>query len=330
MNYMLEIKLFYDWLETHELSSMGITLWHALMQVASRSGWREELQISLSTLIGRTSLSRTSIYKEREILKKYGLVDYRSLGGRHAGIYAMKSFEFRVASAARTQTRTQTYEHGEFASSIASAMRTQAGTQRGNIYRLNYTNDEKERKNVAGSPAPVSTDTPSAKRKKVARKKEKCVSPFFDADTWLEGLDEPWCSAMRAWSNYKRSRRECYKSELSARRCLARLKHLAPIIRIQPIRSSIKVLRIIGPGCSRCGEELFCIESCPLRKDNISVTSFILRPTNAPDDCWKNSTANEKWDKDLFPRIASALFSHDKNNIPHEPDRIAHRPHGRG
>lgn len=69
MNYMLEIKLFYDWLETHELSSMGITLWHALMQVASRSGWREELQISLSTLIGRTSLSRTSIYKEREILK---------------------------------------------------------------------------------------------------------------------------------------------------------------------------------------------------------------------------------------------------------------------
>lgn len=227
MNYMLEIKLFYDWLETHELSSMGITLWHALMQVASRSGWREELQISLSTLIGRTSLSRTSIYKEREILKKYGLVDYRSLGGRHAGIYAMKSFEFRVASAARTQTRTQTYEHGEFASSIASAMRTQAGTQRGNIYRLNYTNDEKERKNVAGSPAPVSTDTPSAKRKKVARKKEKCVSPFFDADTWLEGLDEPWCSAMRAWSNYKRSRRECYKSELSARRCLARLKHLA-------------------------------------------------------------------------------------------------------
>lgn len=227
MNYMLEIKLFYDWLETHELSSMGITLWHALMQVASRSGWREELQISLSTLIGRTSLSRTSIYKEREILKKYGLVDYRSLGGRHAGIYAMKSFEFRVASAARTQTRTQTYEHGEFASSIASAMRTQAGTQRGNIYRLNYTNDEKERKNVAGSPAPVSTDTPSAKRKKVARKKEKCVSPFFDADTWLEGLDEPWCSAMRAWSNYKRSRRECYKSELSARRCLACLKHLA-------------------------------------------------------------------------------------------------------
>lgn len=105
---------------------------------------------------------------------------------------------------------------------------------------------------------------------------------------------------------------------------------LQPIIRIQPIRSSIKVLRIIGPGCSRCGEELFCIESCPLRKDNISVTSFILRPTNAPDDCWKNSTANEKWDKDLFPRIASALFSHDKNNIPHEPDRIAHRPHGRG
>ena len=87
---MLEIKLFYDWLETHELSAMGISLWHALMQVASRSGWREELQISLSTLIGRTSLSRTTIYKERENLKRYWLIDYRGLGGCCAGIYVIR------------------------------------------------------------------------------------------------------------------------------------------------------------------------------------------------------------------------------------------------
>lgn len=227
MNYMLEIKLFYDWLETHELSSMGITLWHALMQVASRSGWQDELQISLSTLIGRTSLSRTSIYKERGILKKCGLIDYRCLGGRHAGIYVMRSFESRVVFAARTQTRTQTNENGEFESSVVSAVRTRVGIQMGNIYKLNYTNDGKERKDVAGLPAPVSTNSPSAKRKKVAQKKEKRVSPHFDADKWLENLEACWGSMMRIWLEYKRSRRERYKSEESVRKCLIMLHRLA-------------------------------------------------------------------------------------------------------
>lgn len=207
MNYMLEIKLFYDWLETHELSAMGISLWHALMQVASRSGWREELQISLSTLIGRTSLSRTTIYKERENLKRYGLIDYRGLGGRCAGIYVIKSFESRVVSVSRTQT----------------------GTQIGNIYRLNYTNAGKEiqETEVAGTPVPVSMNTFFAKRKKVAHKKEKSISPLFDAEKWSERIDEAWRSVMRTWLEYKRSRRERYKSEISARKCLTQLQHLS-------------------------------------------------------------------------------------------------------
>lgn len=207
MNYMLEIKLFYDWLETHELSAMGISLWHALMQVASRSGWREELQISLSTLIGRTSLSRTTIYKERENLKRYGLVDYRGLGGRCAGIYVIRSFESRIASVSRTQI----------------------GTQMGNIYRLNYTNVGKEIKEteVTGTPAPVSMNTPFAKRKKIACKKEKSISPLFDAEKWLERIDESWRSEMRTWLEYKRSRRESYRSESGARKCLSLLRSLS-------------------------------------------------------------------------------------------------------
>lgn len=229
MNYMLEIKLFYDWLETHELSAMGISLWHALMQVASRSGWREELQISLSTLIGRTSLSRTMIYKERENLKRYGLIDYRGLGGRCAGIYVIKSFESRVVSVSRTQTGTRMKEIEELMYSDASVMRTQAGTQIGNIYRLNYTNAGKEiqETEVAGTPAPASMNTFFAKRKKVAHKKEKSISPLFDAKKWLERIDESWRSVMRTWLEYKRSRRERYKSEISARKCLTQLQHLS-------------------------------------------------------------------------------------------------------
>lgn len=227
MNYPLEIKLFYDWLETHELSAMGIVLWHALMQVASRSGWQEELRISISTLIGRTSLSKTSIYKEREILKKYGLIDYRRLGGRCSGIYTINSLESRFVSAARTQVGTRKEIRPNAEVEFAFASRTQVGAQIGNVYKLNYTNMEKERKDVAGLPAPVFTNAPFAKRKKVARKKEKCASPLFDAEKWLRQIDEPWCGVMLTWLEYKRIRRESYRSESGAKKCLSLLRSLS-------------------------------------------------------------------------------------------------------
>ena len=113
--------------------------------------------------------------------------------------------------------------------SDASVMRTQAGTQIGNIYRLNYTNAGKEiqETEVAGTPAPASMNTFFAKRKKVAHKKEKSISPLFDAKKWLERIDESWRSVMRTWLEYKRSRRERYKSEISARKCLTQLQHLS-------------------------------------------------------------------------------------------------------
>lgn len=56
MNYMTEIKLFSDWLETHPLSPASIALWHALMFIANRSGWREELGISATLLEMRTNM----------------------------------------------------------------------------------------------------------------------------------------------------------------------------------------------------------------------------------------------------------------------------------
>ena len=78
MNYMLEIKLFYDWLETHPLSPASIALWHALMFIANRSGWREELRISATLLEMRTNMPRTTIFRQREILKAAGRITFKS------------------------------------------------------------------------------------------------------------------------------------------------------------------------------------------------------------------------------------------------------------
>lgn len=228
MNYMTEIKLFYDWLETHELSAMGIALWHALMQIASRSGWQPELCVSLSTLVGRSALSRTSVYKEREILHRYGLVDYRTSGGRSTGIYTLHSLELRFVSATRTQVRTQADPQDNFASRDVSATRTQVGTQVGthtSLLRLNYTKHSEEIKEVAGEPATGSTNTPP-KKEKSCGKKERNSAPLFDAKCWLETIDEPWRELMTVWLEYKHSRRERYKSQLSACKCLLQLQRL--------------------------------------------------------------------------------------------------------
>lgn len=51
MNYMTEIKLFYERLETYPLSSAAIALWHALMFTANRCGWAEEFSASLGLLM---------------------------------------------------------------------------------------------------------------------------------------------------------------------------------------------------------------------------------------------------------------------------------------
>ena len=73
MNYLTEIKLFYDWLEANPLPASAISLWHALMSISNRSGWRPAIKVPYSLLELRTGLSRTTIYRERERLRKMGV-----------------------------------------------------------------------------------------------------------------------------------------------------------------------------------------------------------------------------------------------------------------
>ena len=82
MNYLTEIRLFYDWLETHHLSPSSIALWHGLMYVATRAGWEENLCVAISRIESRTQLSRSAIYRERKRLQEAGLLRYIERDGR--------------------------------------------------------------------------------------------------------------------------------------------------------------------------------------------------------------------------------------------------------
>jgi len=117
MNYITEIRAFYDWLEINRLDSNAVSLWHALMDTANKAYWPEEFTVAISTLQSKTGCGRSALYEARNTLKQKGRLEFWSRGGNQSSVYRIVTF----VSDIRTQSRTQ----GE----AMSDMRTQGGTQ---------------------------------------------------------------------------------------------------------------------------------------------------------------------------------------------------------
>lgn len=80
MNYIAEIKAFYDLVQVKQLSQGQIDLWHALMHINNKCAWIEWFSVPNITLELYTGLSRSGIAKARNSLKQYGLIDFKSNG----------------------------------------------------------------------------------------------------------------------------------------------------------------------------------------------------------------------------------------------------------
>lgn len=91
MNYITEIKGFNDLLLRERLSSGQIALWYALMHLDNKSGWKKWFTAPVITLELHTGLSKSGIYKNREVLKQKGLIDFKALKGK-AARYTINSF----------------------------------------------------------------------------------------------------------------------------------------------------------------------------------------------------------------------------------------------
>ena len=134
MNYQTEIRMFNEWLETHELTASGIAIWYAFMFMAYRSGWPTEVAIPVSALCLRSKLSRSAVYKERNMLRDYGLIDFDTTSGRRSTRYRIRSLEARLVATEMSATRTQTEtgaiipaEDTSEMSTVVSTSRTQSG-----------------------------------------------------------------------------------------------------------------------------------------------------------------------------------------------------------
>lgn len=211
MNYLTEIKLFNEWLETEQLPSNAIVLWYALIFTANRCGWREEFAVSFSVLQSRTKLDRSTVWRMRKILAERGIISVAEQGGNRSALYRLHSFERMFASQRSTVSAMQSGTNPFDA--------LQGATLSATVHRLNRNSSEKEKtsKKEKGGSA-------GEERKSCAKKREM---PRLNQAQFLSTLDEGWREPMSVWLEYKRTRRESYRSEMGAKKCFALLRDLS-------------------------------------------------------------------------------------------------------
>ena len=107
MNYILEIKAFYDWLEVNQLSTSAIVLWHALMHIANKTGWQDTFAVATVVLSTKTGLKKDALYNARVALQNKGLISFKVRTGNQSAIYKINSFMSVIPTQVPTQTPTQ-------------------------------------------------------------------------------------------------------------------------------------------------------------------------------------------------------------------------------
>lgn len=188
MNYIKEINSFYDWLETNSVSDSAITLWHAMMHINNKAGWKVEFTVASSVLCLKSGLSNSSFKRARNVLKQSGRIEWRERKGNQSAIYELKSFvvqyEPQTVPQSEPQSEPQTVPQSEPINKLKET-------------KLNLLL-EKEAKEGDFQETDFSDKKPETQeRKKVAPKKE------------IEPLDMPseFEPIWNEWKEYRKARK---------------------------------------------------------------------------------------------------------------------------
>ena len=130
MNYMAEIKAFYDLVQVKQLSTGQIALWHALMHINNKCAWIEWFTAPNLALELHTGLSRKGIYNARNTLKQYGIIDFKN-NGTKATSYKMISLlnNTQVSTQRNTQDKSTLQHFTQDTTQGTTQDTTQATTQ---------------------------------------------------------------------------------------------------------------------------------------------------------------------------------------------------------
>ncbi|MCI1999579.1 MAG: hypothetical protein LKJ75_02440 [Clostridia bacterium] len=160
MNYLLEIKAFYDWLEVNQLPTSGIALWHALMHIANKSKWQDNFTVAVVVLEVKTGLNKQAVLRARNMLKDKGLIDFQKRGNQ-AAIYHINSLlqcDFHTTDDTANDTTNDTTDD--------TANNTASDTANDTISKQNKTK-QNDIRNTKELPPETDDDTPKSERPKM-------------------------------------------------------------------------------------------------------------------------------------------------------------------
>lgn len=112
INYENEVQYFYDWLETNELGTSCIVLWHALMHTYRKAGYPNTFAVAISVLEIKTGLKKAAIQRARNVLKQAGVIDWYERKGNQSSIYKINSFAALKEPQSVPQTIPQSVSQG--------------------------------------------------------------------------------------------------------------------------------------------------------------------------------------------------------------------------
>jgi hypothetical protein len=164
------------------------------MAVNNKTGWKTEFTVAISTLEGRTRLSKSSIIRARNQLKQVGRIDFKERKGNQSCIYLITAFHTDTQSVTQTVTQTD----------------TQTVTQTDTITKLNKTKLNKTSLLEKESKRKISFSPPSLEeiQNYILEKDFKTVNAesflnFYASKNWYVGKNKmkSWQMALSGWES---------------------------------------------------------------------------------------------------------------------------------
>ena len=243
MNYIAEINRFHELLPQSRMTPSSIALWYGLMHIFNKAGWPVEMEIPLSDIEKNTKLSRYTIRRERLRLAEYELIAYKRPQSFLHGVYQILPLSGRIlfkleselGQAATTLVHSDTTQKTELVQKATTMVQDAPSQTTDTLFKenININNKIEINKRKSGpssspnSERSVKTSSKSKKEKSSAQKEKHTGRSKLDLERWLATVDEPWQGLLRQWMEYKIQRRERYKTELGARKCLTLLQNLS-------------------------------------------------------------------------------------------------------
>ena len=207
MNYIAEIKAFYDLVQVKQLSTGQIALWHALMAINNKCAWIEWFTVPNIVLELNTGMSRSGVLKARNSLKQYGLIDFKANG--------TKATNYKIVTIAKSKQESN-QDSMQDSEQVSKQVSTQDGKQDSNT--LNKLNETKQKRKSIKKEfvAPTLEEVQSYITEKNLKVDAKKFYDYFTEGKWTDSRGnkvQNWKQKLQTWSNYPQTNSQSRNKE---------------------------------------------------------------------------------------------------------------------